>query len=169
VTDPSLRLWFRYIERQIERIARGRADLAIAAFERDWPSWRARSIEPIVREALLRLAVSDPSLSGVEAVRPWWVRDGSVEVEVVASTSAATALAGTIKWRTKGAVTAREIDELRRHRERVPHSDRALLAAISPSGKAPRGADVGFNARRLREMCRRLIARAPGQRSTGGG
>ncbi len=146
VTDPYLRFWFRYVERNVDRIARGRADLAIAAFERDWESWRGRTVEPVVRDALARLAVSDPDLAGVETVQPWWIRDGNVEIDVVASAAETTVLIGTIKWRARGGVTAREIDELRRHRDRVPHSEAARIAAISPSGDAPHNADVSFSA-----------------------
>jgi AAA+ ATPase superfamily predicted ATPase len=51
VTDPYLRFWFRYIGHDVERISRGRADLVVARFERDWSSWRGRSIEPVVRAA----------------------------------------------------------------------------------------------------------------------
>ncbi len=149
VVDPYLRFWFRYVERYVDRIARGRADLAIAAFDRDWETWRGQSVEPVVRDALLRLAVSDAHLVGVESVRPWWVRDNSVEVDVVALTSTATALAATIKWRTRGGVTAREIERLRSDCERVPRSDGALLAAVSPDGARPKGADVAYSAEDL--------------------
>jgi len=100
----------------------------------------------IEREMPARLALRDANLAGVETVQPWWVRDGSIEVDVVAATSTATALVGTIKWRAKGQVTAGEIDELRRHRARVPRSEAALLAAISPSGSAPREADIAYTA-----------------------
>ena len=146
VTDPYLRFWFRYVERQVDRIARGRSDLAIAHFDREWSSWRGRSIEPVVRDALQRLAVSDDNLAGVESVQPWWVRDGSVEVDVVAASLTATAMLGTIKWRAKGGVTAQELEELRRHRDRVPKSGDALLATISPGGSPPRGTDVAYTA-----------------------
>lgn len=146
VTDPHLRFWFRYIERSVERIARGRSDLAVAAFERDWPTWRGQSIEPVVRAALLRLAATDPTLEGVEAVLPWWVRDNSVEVDVVAATGRSTTLVGTIKWRETGGVTERDLKRLREDRARVPHGEQALLAAISPAGRAPRGADKAYSA-----------------------
>lgn len=146
IADPYLRLWFRYIERQVDRISRGRADLAIAAFDRDWSSWRGCSIEPVVREALLRLAITEPSLAGVEHVAPWWVRDNSVEVDVVAATREVSAVLGTIKWRSDAGVSEREIDALRVARSSVPRADAALLAAISPSGKAPRSADLVYGA-----------------------
>lgn len=146
VTDPYLRFWFRYVERQVEQISRGRSDLAVSAFDRDWSSWRGRSVEPVVREALFRLGASDPRLAGVESVLPWWTRDGSVEIDVVAATSSATAVLGTVKWRQSGGVTAHEMEELRRQRDRVPRSERALLAAISPSGRQPHGVDVAYSA-----------------------
>lgn len=146
VTDPYLRFWFRYIERNVERIARGRADLAIAAFDRDWQTWRGHSVEPVVRDALLRLALADPNLRGVESVRPWWTRNNRVEVDAVAATADTTTLVGTIKWRVRGGVTAAEVEQLREHREHVPRSQAALLAAISPSGAAPASADIAYSA-----------------------
>jgi AAA+ ATPase superfamily predicted ATPase len=146
ITDPYLRFWFRYVERQVDAISRGRHDLAIKAFDRDWSSWRGRSVEPLVREALTRLAVADERMSGVERVAPWWTRDGSVEVDVVAATESATAVLGTIKWRARGGVTAREMADLRRAQHRVPRSENARLAAISPHGDRPDGADLVFDA-----------------------
>lgn len=146
VTDPYLRFWFRYIERNVDRIARGRADLAVAAFDRDWTTWRGQSIEAVVRDALERRAPTDRHLHGVESVRPWWVRDNSIEVDAVAATDDTTALVATIKWRAKGGVTVGEIEQLRRHRDRVPHSEGALVAAISPSGTRPAGADLAYSA-----------------------
>lgn len=149
ITDPYLRFWFRYVERNVDRVARGRADLAIAAFVRDWPTWRGHSVEPVVRDALQRMATSDPHLEGVETVRPWWVRDGSIEVDVAACTADTTALIGTIKWRASSGVTAKEIDHLRGHREQIPHAEHAVVAAISPGGEASNNADVTYGAAEL--------------------
>ncbi|GEL94652.1 ArsR family transcriptional regulator [Cellulomonas composti] len=147
VTDPYLRFWFRYVERYIDPISRGRADLAIDAFDRDWTSWRGQSIEPIVRHSLQCLALHDPRLAGVETVLPWWNRS-NVEIDVVAATRAGTPLVGTIKWRTGGPVTSAEVNQLRQQRTNVPHAEEALVAAISPSGEAV-GADVTFSADEL--------------------
>ncbi|GAB3743896.1 ATP-binding protein [Microlunatus parietis] len=146
VTDPYLRFWFRYVERNVDRISRGRADLAVSAFDRDWEAWRGQSIEPVVRDALLRLAREGGDLDGVESVLPWWVRDNSVEVDVVATTTKRTALVATIKWRARGGVTAAELDQLRQHRERVPRSENALLGVVSPGGRPPKGAAVAYSA-----------------------
>lgn len=146
ITDPYLRFWFRYVERQVDAIARGRADLAVAAFDRDWSSWRGRSIEPIVRDALTRLATTDPHLAGVESVRPWWVRNNSVEVDAVAMSRTRSVLVGSIKWRAASGVSARDMALLRANLPAVPRAEAALLAAISPSGDKPEGADVAYGA-----------------------
>lgn len=82
------------------------------------------------------------------------MRDNSVEVDVVAMTAASTALVGTIKWKATGRVTRGEIDALRRARDRVPRSEDALLAAISPTGTAPNSADVAYSASDLLDAWR---------------
>lgn len=146
LTDPYLRFWFRYIERNIERISRGRIDLAVSAFDRDWPSWRGRAVEPFVREALNRLAITDPALQGVEEVRAWWNRDATIEVDVVAISAQRSTLIGTVKWRERGGVTRADLAELREQRARLPRAEDAALAAISAAGPAPVGADYAFTA-----------------------
>lgn len=149
IADPYLRFWFRYVERQIDSISRGRSDLAIDGFNRDWLSWRGRSIEPVVRDALTRLAPADPHLAGVESVRAWWVRNNSVEVDAVAMSREKSVLLATIKWRNEGEVSEREVSQLRAHRAVVPRADDALIAAISPRGNRPEGADVAYGAAEL--------------------
>lgn len=146
ITDPYLRFWFRYVERHVDAISRGRGDVAVAAFERDWPSWRGRTVEPVVREALERLGATDSRLTDVETVLPWWTRDGQVEVDVAAASRERTEMLGTIKWREAGGVSTREILDLAAMRTRVPCAKEAALAAICPSGAAPAGADHAFSA-----------------------
>ncbi|MCL2482924.1 MAG: hypothetical protein FWF43_05835 [Propionibacteriaceae bacterium] len=146
ITDPYLRFWFPYVERYVDVIARGRGDLAHAAFERDWSSWRGHAVEPIVRNALELLGATDERLAGVESVLPWWTRDGQVEVDVVASSRETTEFLGTIKWREKTGINERDIAALEQVRTRVPRSADAKLAAISPEGTAPATADVAFSA-----------------------
>ena len=100
----------------------------------------------MVRQSLLRLAPTDERLADVESVAPWWVRDNSVEVDVVAASRCVTRMVGTIKWRPERGVTDHDLARLRADRSRVPHAQGALLAAISPTGKAPLGADLAFSA-----------------------
>jgi hypothetical protein len=58
----------RFIERQIDNISRGRADIAQNRFDTGWSSWRGKAIEPIVHDALTRLAATDTRLNGAETV-----------------------------------------------------------------------------------------------------
>lgn len=144
--DPYLRFWFRYVVRHIDAIARGRGDVAFAAFERDWPSWRGRTVEPVVRRAVELLGATDDRLSGIESALPWWSRDGQVEVDVVGANQERTTLLGTIKWRESRGVSRREVADLTVLRTRVPRAADAALAAISPHGTAPAEADLSLSA-----------------------
>ena len=98
VTDPYLRFWFRFIEPHLANIDRGRGDVALAAFDTAWSSWRGLAIEPVARDAVARLAPSIPALAAVIDVAPWWNPDNSVEVDIVAS-AASTAGIATTRWR----------------------------------------------------------------------
>ncbi|MCL2091719.1 MAG: hypothetical protein FWH11_11080 [Micrococcales bacterium] len=149
VADPYLRFWFRYVDQQADLVWRGRPDLPLARFEQDWPTWRGHSVEPVVRQSLLRLAVDHPELGGVEQVAPWWTRDGQTEIDVVATTRATTAVVGTIKWRYSGGVTRHELVRLAHAASLVPHAADARLAAVFPAGDAPAEADLVFRAEDL--------------------
>ncbi|MFT4187764.1 MAG: hypothetical protein QM621_04210 [Aeromicrobium sp.] len=59
---------------------------------------------------------------------PWMTSADSVEVDAVATTHETTSLVGTVKWRARGGVTSVELDQLRRHRDRVPRADDLLAA-----------------------------------------
>ncbi len=146
VADSYLRFWFRFIEPNLANVSRGRTDLALAAFERDWSTWRGLAIEPVVREALFRLA---PTLGfpDVSSVSGWWTRNNSVEIDVVGARRKEVAFVGSIKWRMKQKITIGEIAQLRIDRARVPRSDDAAIVAVCPSGfEKGIEADVSLNA-----------------------
>ena len=134
VTDPYLRFWFRFVEPHLANIARGRGDVALASFEAAWPSWRGMAIEPVVRDAVLRLAPSMPEMTGASDIAPWWNRDNSVEVDLVASRGSNVVALGSIKWRERKKFAASELAELAAARAVVPHSGHARLIAVSPAG-----------------------------------
>jgi hypothetical protein len=146
VRDPYLRFWFRYVEPARDQIARGRADLAVRRFEQDWPSWRGRSVEPVVRDGLARLAAQLPALAGVDQVRPWWDAKGLVEVDAVAMAAQRTAWLGSIKWRTARGLDSHDVADLARARHVVPRAGEAQLLAVVPNGQAPHGLDLVLSA-----------------------
>lgn len=140
VADPYLRFWFRFVEPQLRNIEIGRPDLAIAAFRRSWTSWRGKAIEPIVRDAVLKLAGADPAgaLAGVESVNAWWERSGTHEFDLVGAGHDGLPLAvGSIKWRDTSPFGERDLTKLASARSVVPHAEGACLIAVSPQGVAP--------------------------------
>jgi uncharacterized protein len=143
VADSYLRFWFQFVEPQLRNIEIGRPDLAVDAFRRSWPAWRGRAIEPLVREAVLRLAPRlDEALAGIESVNPWWERSGTHEVDLVGAGHDRLPLAvGSVKWRENQPFSDRDRAKLAVARSVVPHAERASLVAVSPRGVAP-GVDV---------------------------
>ncbi|MFF4079010.1 ATP-binding protein [Streptomyces sp. NPDC001777] len=136
IDDPYLRFWFRFVEEQQAHIARGRADIARDAFDRGWPSWRGRAIEPLVQEAVYRLGPDLPGLGGAGRVGSWWNRDNSQEYDIVVPsvTGKRTLLLGSIKWRENKRFNARELAHLAEARSVVPNSSTAPLLAVCPAG-----------------------------------
>ncbi len=136
IEDPYLRFWFRFVEQQVAQISRGRADIAIDAFERDWTTWRGKAIEPLVHEALLRLGPGLPALGGADEVGSWWTRDNAHEFDVVARTARTRRVTavGTVKWRERKLITAGELSHLAQARAVVPEAAEARLVTVCPAG-----------------------------------
>lgn len=139
IADPYLRFWFRFVEPQLRNIEIGRPDLAVEAFRRSWPTWRGRAIEPIVREAVLRLAPSLAGpLAGIESVNAWWERTGTHEFDLIGAGHDGLPLAaGSVKWRENQPFNDRDLAKLAAARSVIPHAERASLLAVSPHGVAP--------------------------------
>ncbi len=143
IADSYLRFWFRFIEPHLRNIEVGRCDLATKAFHESWSTWRGKAIEPLVREAVLRLAPSLPEpFASIESVAGWWDRTGAHEYDLVGlSRAGAPAALGSVKWRERSLFSAREVAELASARSIVPQAGAAGLLAI-----APRGAQRGVRA-----------------------
>jgi AAA+ ATPase superfamily predicted ATPase len=139
IADPYLRFWFRFIEPQLRNVEVGRPDLAVSAFRRSWTAWRGRAIEPIVREAVLRLAPRlDAPLSAIESVSPWWDRTGAHEWDIVGSQlDRLPVVVGSIKWRDRKQFDAQDFATLAAARSVIPHAESAQLLAVSAHGTAP--------------------------------
>jgi AAA+ ATPase superfamily predicted ATPase len=148
IVDPYLRFWFRYCRPHLADIARGRDDIAVDHYDRDYSSWRGKTIEPVVHEAVSRLARLDERFDGLERVGAWWDRTGQHEYDIAAATrSGAVAWLGTVKWRLNKPVSAGEIAALAAGRTTVPAAANARLLAVCPAGAAKgSGADVTLDA-----------------------
>lgn len=59
----------------------------MAAFDRDYLSWRDRAVEPIVHQALHGLADTRDALEGVVSVGSWWDRTGQHDYDVALGAS----------------------------------------------------------------------------------
>lgn len=136
IADSYLRFWFRFIEPQLRNIEVGRSDLALKSFRDSWPVWRGKAIEPIVREAVLRLAPGLPApYDSIEAVGGWWDRTGSHEYDILGIGAAGTPAAiGSIKWRERSTFGARDLTALASGRSVIPRAATANLIAIAPRG-----------------------------------
>ncbi|MFG2597923.1 ATP-binding protein [Streptomyces sp. NPDC048462] len=136
IDDPYLRFWFRFIEEQRAHIARGRADIARASFDRGWPSWRGRAVEPLVQEAVYRLSPDLPGLEGGGPVGSWWNRGNSREYDIVvpAASGKRVLLLGSVKWREAKRFSDRELSGLAEARTAVPGASAAPLLAVCPAG-----------------------------------
>lgn len=148
IADSYLRFWYRFIEPQLRNIDVGRSDLAIAAFRRSWSSWRGKAIEPIAREAVLRLAPGmSPPLAGIESVDAWWNRTGTHEFDLLGCGRKGQPLAaGSVKWRPHKPFSRHDLAELAAARSVIPGAAQASLIAVSLSGFAPGvSADVSLN------------------------
>jgi len=138
IADPYLRFWFRFVEGQENHIARGRSDVAVAAFERGWSSWRGRAVEPLVHEAVSRLAPELPPCAEAESgiAGSWWTRDNSREYDIVLPDTSGrkVLLAGSVKWREGAPFTAGDLGRLAEARHDVTGASRAALLAVCPAG-----------------------------------
>jgi AAA+ ATPase superfamily predicted ATPase len=153
ISDPYLRFWFRFVELQLANLARGRPDIARAALRRGWSSWRGKAIEPVVHEALFRLAPDIPELADVVKVGSWWNRINNPEVDIVAARDVdgrRVAAVGSVKWREKAPFSGADAAALRASRSSIPGAEDAALIAVCPAGVKPDAAiDLHLSAAQL--------------------
>jgi hypothetical protein len=57
IADPYLRFWLALLADGVPLVERGRGDLVMTRLETSWSAWRGRAVEPLVRDAVARLAV----------------------------------------------------------------------------------------------------------------
>ena len=137
IADPALRFWLAFVEPSLDEIDRGRPDLAVQRVRAGYSSWRGRAIEPVVREALMRL-LPDQRWPQVRRVGGWWPRNNNPEIDLVAADqdpARVLAFAGTIKWRNSSPIAAHEVDTLATDCPHIPGFTAAVpLIAVCPAG-----------------------------------
>lgn len=146
VADPHLRFWLSFLGPGLHAIERGRGDQVLAAIRKSWPSWRGRAVEPVIREALMRLP-SGVLPEGTETVGGYWTRTNDPEIDLVGADRAPIArrvtLVGSVKWLENKPFDARDHARLIVHRTRLPGADeRTPLLAVARSGCAVQDLDV---------------------------
>lgn len=140
VADPYLRFWLRFVGPHMDELSRGRPDLVVERIEREWPSYRGRAVEPLVRASLERLLVAptlNKRLGGARHLGGWWRRDHSVEVDLVGGDRPdprSIGFIGSIKWRERSPFGATDLRDLATGRTHVPGAENAKLVAVSRSG-----------------------------------
>ncbi|WP_053741076.1 ATP-binding protein [Streptomyces sp. NRRL WC-3618] len=140
IADPYLRFWLAFLARAIPLIERGRGDLALERIERSWATWRGRAVEPLIREALLRLMPND-EWPDTEAVGGWWNRQNNPEIDLIGADREPVArqvhFVGSVKWLENQPFGLHEYDALVRDMLAVPGTTPATpLVAVSRCGVA---------------------------------
>jgi uncharacterized protein len=144
VDDSYLRFWLALIEPVLSDIARGRSDLAQQRVSASWLAWRGRAIEPLVRDALARLAIDDSRLNSAGHVSGWWPRSNNPEVDLVGvdrlEQPTRVAFIGSIKWRERDPFGTNDSAALERDAKFVPGvTDETPRIAVSRSGVSTPG------------------------------
>jgi uncharacterized protein len=145
VADQYLRFWLRFIEPSLPDIARGRSDLALDRLHESWYDYRGQAVEPLIRDSVERISMSDPALAGVRVVGSYWTRTGDTEVDLIGVEQWPGAqrvlTVGSIKWRESGPFDRRDLASLAARQARVPGAESATLIAVSRSGCSARDLD----------------------------
>lgn len=146
VADPYLRFWLAFLGPHLDEIERGRGDRVLARIRASWTSWRGRTIEPVIREALERLA--PPVLTGEDGVPGvvggYWTRTNKPEIDLVVGDRAPVAkrvlALGSIKWLENAPFDRHDLGELHAHRTQLPGAavDTPLIA-VARSGCSVNG------------------------------
>lgn len=146
VTDPYLRFWLRFLGPHLDEIERGRGDTTAQRIATGWTSWRGRAVEPLVRQALVRL-LPDQGLPDAPVVGGYWTRNNQTEIDIVGADRGPIAkqllFVGSIKW-LAGAFDEHDRAALLRHWAAL--TDQPLpLVAVSRNGVQCAGIDAAYS------------------------
>ncbi|HSW41983.1 MAG TPA: ATP-binding protein [Patescibacteria group bacterium] len=138
VADPYLRFWLRFIEPALGEIERRRGDDVAERVVAQWPAYRGRAVEPIIRAALERLLPSD-RFPDAKYVGGYWTRRNQPEIDLIGAdrpaAPARVGFVGSIKWRERAPFDDRDRAILAADAAKVPGVSLATpLVAVSRSG-----------------------------------
>ncbi len=146
IADPYLRFWLVFLGPHLAELDRMRPDLTLDRIRRGWPSWRGRAIEPLAREALVRLLPAQ-GIPAAPAVGGYWTRSNDVEIDIVGADREPVArellFLGSVKWLESAAFDEHDLVALQHHRDRVCEGPVPLIA-VARSGAATTRADAVF-------------------------
>ncbi|HEX5761995.1 MAG TPA: ATP-binding protein [Solirubrobacterales bacterium] len=139
VVDPYLRFWLGFVDREIDLIERGRGSLLLEHFKRDWPTYRGRAIEHLVRDATELLLPDAERFGDARYVGGYWNRAGTVEVDLVGGDKRPVAkrigFVGSVKWREARPFDRADGLALAAARSEIPGaSDSTRLVGVSAQG-----------------------------------
>ncbi|OEV30574.1 ATPase [Streptomyces nanshensis] len=143
VEDPYLRFWLSFIGPGIPSVERGRGDRVLEAIRSRWKGWRGRAVEPVIRDALWRIA-DDRLPVETNVVGGYWTRTNDPEIDIVGADRGPVArritLVGSVKWLENKPFDSRDLARLVTHRAQLPGADEATpLLAVSRSRCTVRG------------------------------
>ena len=149
----------------MDDIARGRGDIALRRWQDGWAGYRGKAIEPLVRDALLRLARDGGQLPASEHVGGWWTRTRDAELDLVGvdrwPRARHVTFVGSVKWRDRAPFGHRDLEALARQRAILNGAADAPMIAVSRSGGRADGLTATLGPEDLLSAWR---THAPGER-----
>ena len=103
----------------------------MARIERTWTAWRGQAIEPVIRDAVSRLA--GDQVPAAEVVGSYWTRSEDLQIDLAGADREPIArqirFAGPVKWRVNRPFGQADLYD---HRSRLPgDTDATPLVAVS--------------------------------------
>lgn len=148
VADPYLRFWLCFIQPNMDLILRGRGDDLAARIGAQWPDYRGKAVEPLIRSTIEQL-LPDDRFGDALHVGSFWTRNSDVEVDLVGGAAALpptpVSFVGSVTWRERQPFGSHDLTSLANARTRVPGAERARLVGVSRAGFSTDGLDVALD------------------------
>jgi AAA+ ATPase superfamily predicted ATPase len=145
IMDPYLRFHMRFLDRYLGEIERGRGRVAVSAILADWPTYRGKAIEHLVREAIDQL-LPDERFGVANVAGSFWTADHQIEVDLVGADrreppAKHVDFVGTVKWRENKLLNFTDLNSLTASTARVPGvTPTTLKVGVTRSGVDDRAA-----------------------------